>query len=68
MKTFQDFSPYNGLYLVTKQLKVQKTVSVQNANFQRALNDYRQSIRVLSSETKFFFKVNYCKNELKQEF
>ncbi len=55
MKTIQELYPYSELQWTPNGLKVKITVSVQ---LQRAINDTRRWIRVLSSETIGHLKKN----------
>jgi len=51
MKTFQDFSPYNGLQWGPNGSRSKLEFQCKLQTVQRALNDSRRWIRVLSSET-----------------
>jgi len=56
MKTFQDFSPYNGLQWGPNGSRSKWEFQMQ---LQRALNDTRRWIRILSSETIAHLKNKY---------
>jgi len=51
MKTFQDFSPYNALYWAPNGSRSKRQFQYKLQTVERALNDSRRGIRVLSSET-----------------
>jgi len=51
MKTFHDFSPYNGLQWGPNSSRSKRHFQCKLKTVQRALNDSRRCIRVLSSET-----------------
>jgi len=60
MKTFQDCSLYNALYWAPNGSRSKRQFQYKLQTVQRTLNDSRQWIRVLSSETI----VNLKKNKL----
>jgi len=59
MKTFQDFSPYNALHWVSNDSRSKWEFQRNLPTVQRALNDSRRWIRVLSSETIAHLKNKY---------